>query len=551
MIGSEIAGAMLRGLHLAALASLFGTLVFSILVLQALPGSSPLARVQAQMALLARASAAVALVSGIAWFVERGAAMAGAGGFADALVALPTVAGCTRFGHLLVLRGVLVLVLSALLGHRRAWPVATLLAGLALGLQAATSHAGAIVGVPGQRLVFAEVLHILAAVAWLGALVPLLLTLVAIPASSAVPLLRRFFPLGVGAVLVVGATSLFQATYLVGSIPALIGTAYGQITLLKFGLFLLLLAFAVMNRFVFGAAPGASLRKSIAGEVVVAAMLMLAAGSLAYLTPGAHAQPVWPFAWRINPEPAGALLVPANPNSYFASPTGFAAAAIVRGEGIYQSACAGCHGASAKGDGDLARTLTAAPADLTARRLLEFSDGDLYWRVGHEAALSEDARWDLVDFFRAHNHGAFVHTSGRRLVNLRIPRFSATCPEGRSLSADDMRGQVLRIIVPGPDQEAPGSSPAVQVATFLLSAGVHETCLAQGDALPAFAILLGGTQSELAGAQFLIDPNGWLRGYWRPGEPGGWGTPELLLARAQTLAQRPLPLGADTQPHRH
>jgi putative copper export protein len=331
MTGIEFVGAMLRGVHLGALVSLFGTLLFAVVVLRVAPPSLFVPGVHARQMRLARASTAAALVAVVAWFVERAAAMAGAGSLTETLAALPMVAWHTRFGRVLLLRSILLVILWPLLRNRRAWPLAIFLAGLALGSQAATSHAGAIVGEAGQKLVFVEALHLLAAGAWLGALIPLLLTLSGLPAASAPPILRRFFPIGLGAVSLVGVTSVIQASHLIGSVPALVGTPYGRTTLIKLGLFLLLLGFAALNRFVFGptdvnATRASWLRRSIVGETVVAGVLMLVAGSLAYQTPGTHVQPEWPFAWRINPDAAGAFLVPAHPASYLASPTGFAAA---------------------------------------------------------------------------------------------------------------------------------------------------------------------------------------------------------------------------------
>lgn len=556
MIDIEFLGAMLRGVHLASLVSLFGTLLFAVVVLRVAPPSPFVPCVQASQMRLAGASAAVALVAAVAWFAERAAAMAGAGSLTETLTALPMVAWHTRFGRLILLRSILLVILWPLLRHRRAWPLAIFLAGLALGSQAATSHAGAIVDETGPKLVFVEALHLLAAGAWLGALMPLLLTLSGLPSSAAPPILRRFFPLGLVAVALVGGTSVIQASHLVGSVPALVGTPYGRTTLMKLGLFLLLLGFAALNRFVFTPTRGDATRRSwlrwsIAGETVIAGVLMLAAGSLAHQTPGTHVQPEWPFAWRINPDPAGALLVPAHPASYRASPTGFAAASIMRGQAAFEAKCTGCHGSFGKGDGDLARTLPAAPADLTARPLLALSDGDLYRRVGHSAEMPEDARWDLVDYLRANNRGNFVRTSGRKMIALRIPSFGATCTDGRSLAADDLRGQVLRIVVSGPGQASAGSPTAASITMPAAPTGPAEPCLAPPDAVPSLAILLGTTQAELAGTQLLIDANGWMRGNWRPGEPGGWGTPALLLARAQALADRPLPPDGDTQAHRH
>ncbi len=545
----EIAGILLRGVHLASLASLMGTLVFSAVTLRGMAASRSEVRLQSRLNLLLNVSVVLALTSGIAWFVERATAMADARTLEAALATLPTVALDTRFGQLLLIRGALLLLLPALVRYRRKGLPAILLASGALGLQAATGHSGVMEGANGEFLLISGVLHVLAAGTWLGALVPLLVALATLSPQQAALVLRRFFPLGLAAVSIICATSVVQAIQLVGSIPALVGTAYGRMILVKLSLFVVLLGFAAMNRFAFGAA--ASLRRSVAGELLAGVMLMLAAGSLAQLMPGVHEQSVWPFAWRINPAPAGPWLIRANPASYFISPTGFAAVAIARGQNAYQITCASCHGASGRGDGELAKRLPTAPADLTGQHLLDLSDGDLYWHVGHRIDVAPNVRWDLVDYLRARNRGEFLRRSGLGAFAQRFPGFSARCADGATLAAEDLRGRVLHIVVPEAGAATGASRTASPVTTIALSAGPAEACLAQPEALTAFAILLGSTPAALGGTEFLIDPNGWLRGRWRPGEAGGWGTPELLLARAQALADRPMPLDIGAQPHRH
>jgi putative copper export protein len=546
MIEADPVSAVLRGVHLAAMASLFGTLVFSAVVVRTPPDTPASQLLQHRLAVLVRGSLALALLVGLAWFTARAAAIAGAEAWPDVLAAVPAVALDTRFGRLLLLRLALLLALVLLCAPWRmrspvrhaADAAATLLAAGALGLQAVIGHAGAM---DNAGLVAAETLHVLAAGAWLGALTPLLILLATAPTEAA-PALRRFFPLGLGAVLVIAATSVVQGLAMVGSVPALVGTGYGRLTLLKTLLFLLLLAFAALNRLVLGAKSGASLRRSIMGEAGVAALVIFAGAALSHLTPGVHGQPVWPFPWRLNPDASGPLLAAAHPTSFFVSPIGFAADAIVRGEASYQARCAACHGASAHGDGPAAGTLPTAPADLTAARVLAYGDGDLFWFAGHQGGLTEADRWDLVDYLRARNHGEFVRTAGRGVHPLRLPRFTASCGGGRVIEPGHQQGQVLRLIGPA-GRPIPAVTSAV---TILLAAGAEPQaaeCVAQPGAQEALAILLGATPGQFAGAELLVDPNGWLRARWHPGEPGGWPTPELLSARVEALAGHPLPAG--------
>jgi putative copper export protein len=587
---SDIASVILRGTHLAALASLFGTLVFQALVLRALPATAWAERVRARLARLVGLSLLLALVLGVLWLIARAGSIAGASSLKEALEALPLVVLDTRFGQLLLARGALLLALAPLCltdpsqiaptgrqtargaataggaasAKRRAmpaayatargWklPTAIALAGGALVLQAASSHAGAMAGVAGWELVFVESLHVLAAGAWLGSLVPLLICLAVMPAEPLARVLRRFFPLGATTVLIIAGTSLVQAVALVGSLPALIGTTFGLVALVKLALFLGLLVCATFNRFVFGARPGPHLRRSIAVETALAAGVLLAAGTLAHLTPGVHEQAAWPFAWRLNQAASGPLFVKAYPTSFFASPTGFAADAIRRGEHLYQADCASCHGGAGQGQGPGASSLPIAPPDLTTDQIRSYSDGDLFWLAGHDGATSPADRWDLVDYLRAQATGAFVRASGRGRINLRIPRFNAVCADGRDIDQGDLRGKVLRILVPPAAHPMVTSAEADQdLITIRLPATAADrpdpsACVAQPETGPALALLLGATPEALAGNELLIDGNGWLRARWRPGQRGGWATPDLLLTRVQALAHSPLPADPTT-----
>jgi putative copper export protein len=552
MSGMEITLSALRGLHVAALCSLFGTLLSSLAVVRvprATPGGKLL---QSRLTRLARGSLWLALASGFVWFVAAAAEIAGAGDPTETLASVPTVALHSNFGHIAVARFILLLSLAALLrspGLRgRALFGAVLIAGAALGLQAITSHAAAAEGLAGFGLAAAETLHVLAAGAWLGGLVPLLVCLQTVRVEFAAAALRRFFPLGCAAVLLLASTSMVQALALVGSVPALFGTAYGRIVLVKVLLFVVLLGFAALNRLVFSARLGGSLRHSIIGEAAFAVVLLASAGALAQLRPGAHEQPDWPFAWRLDPARTGHL-IPAYPTSFYVAPATVTADSIVRGARLYASACASCHGAQGRGDGPVSRALARAPADLTTRRVQNYTDGDLFWLAGHEMATVEDALWDLVDYLRALNTGAFARSSGRRLSPARIPLFNAICAVGRAMAPGDVKGRALEIGVTQAGMGAPTltvtwyDNPATPTAA--------NECVAQPEALEAIATLLGTEPGELAGAQFLVDANGWLRARWKPGEVGGWGTPAALSSRLQAFAEHPLPVGPEGHAHRH
>ncbi len=136
------------------------------------------------MSLLAWASLALALLSGAAWLLFVSAQMSGqpiAATLTQGVVA--TVLTRTRFGQIWVLRFVLAVVLAVLLLMPQSWRgwlwrwgglafAAAMLASLAWA-----GHGGATPGRPGDLHLAADMLHLLAAGAWVGSLIPLALLL--------------------------------------------------------------------------------------------------------------------------------------------------------------------------------------------------------------------------------------------------------------------------------------------------------------------------------------------------------------------------------------
>jgi putative copper export protein/mono/diheme cytochrome c family protein len=438
----EIIVAVLRGVHLVALLSLFGTLLFLVVVA---PAATTAGAIRSRLLLqrVARGSAACALLAGMAWLIVAGAAIAGTRGIAMTLHALPVVALQTQFGQWVLLRlGLLIALLMLPLAKRLPRAGAIVLAGAVVAVQPLIGHAGAIGGGLGIELIASEALHLFAAGAWLGGLLPLYVAISILPVEAATAACRSFTPIGVSAVVVLAGTAVVQIAEFIGGVPGLFGTVYGHIALVKIGLFLVLLLLAALNRFVLteriaGAAPVTArrqMRRSIAAETVLGGLVVITAGFLASSTPGIHDQPVWPFAWRpsldafADPDlrrelifallaivaaivmaatgliwrlvrwPALALsvvilavavphldllFVVAYPTSFFTSPTEFAATAIVHGAKLFAANCVTCHGAEGRGDGPAARSLPLRAADLTAEHFWAHSDGELYWYISH------------------------------------------------------------------------------------------------------------------------------------------------------------------------
>jgi putative copper export protein/mono/diheme cytochrome c family protein len=494
------------------------------------------------------------------------------------VASLPIVLESTWFGHL----SLALLALSGVALAFRRKAIAAVLAGLAVASMAGHEHAIAMVKGPSWLLA-SEILHLLAAGAWLGALAPLAFLVAALPISEAGLMSRRFAPLGTVCVVTLAGTALVQGSTLIGSIAGLVGTAYGLVAILKMALFACLLAFARRNRFrltpaLSGCEPGAAksaLIRSIAAETGAGLLLIFVAALLTNLAPAMHAQPMWPFAWRVSldavsGEPEflqeaiaaggaillafalaaaalcwrwrtrwlvvflaacavwlaaphlGVLLAEAYPTQYWSSPTSFSVSSIVEGAALYPKHCATCHGAEGRGDGPAARSLAEPPADLTATHFWAHPDGELFWWLSHgiagpdgttvmpgfASALTQDQRWALIDWVRAHNAGLAHTNSGAWPVPVQAPRFDLNCSDPNRTNVADLRGQVVRMVF----RSAPAIPGAVTVLINQTARPASDLCVGRDATVSeAYAIVTGLSPNDLRNATILVDPAGWLR----------------------------------------
>lgn len=280
-MGLTLALGAARGLHMAGSYALFGTLLLAALF----------GRYNAALRRLAWGSLAVALGAGLAWFLLQAADMASAGNFAEMVAALPIVTKSTRFGHLAVLRGLLLLLASLCFaaGRKR---VAALSGGLAVIAEAWLDHGGAMTSATGTVLLLSDIVHLGSGAAWLGSLPALFLMLARLPLDEAARLARRYSPLGIACVAALVASAAVQFFLLVGSPAALLGSAYGRVALLKILLLAGLVLLAALNRHRLAPALAAGragsrtkILCSIGGEIALGLLALLAAGVLLNLTP--------------------------------------------------------------------------------------------------------------------------------------------------------------------------------------------------------------------------------------------------------------------------
>ncbi len=304
--------ALTRGLHLAGTLSVFGTLTAMALVAPAVLGAAPQAApaIDAALRRVARIGIAAAALALLPWLAVQSFDMAGAASLGELAAAIPDVLLDTRFGHTLLLRAAMLAAVALLLRGRapQRWQLwlALLPAAIAVAAQSWAGHPGSS---EDWLLLAASMLHVLAAGAWLGGLLPLLLLIRAAPGRGAALAAGRFGWIGIVAVLILAVTALAQSWTLIGGYAGAAATAYGQIALFKLLLFAVLLALAAINRVRLTPALAAPLTReraarhiqtSVIAETAIGTLVVLSAAWLASQTPAAHAQPEWPFALRPN-----------------------------------------------------------------------------------------------------------------------------------------------------------------------------------------------------------------------------------------------------------
>jgi mono/diheme cytochrome c family protein len=87
--------------------------------------------------------------------------------------------------------------------------------------------------------------------------------------------------------------------------------------------------------------------------------------------------------------------------------------AIAAGKQAYGEHCRSCHGEKGDGRGEKAAELSVAPGDFTdAAAMRRRTDGELFWQItrgrlpmpSFEDKLSDQERWQLVDYIRTFTH---------------------------------------------------------------------------------------------------------------------------------------------------
>ena len=258
-----------RIVHFAAVISVTGALLFLTFIAEPmfrkLDGAAKIAAVvRSWLTWIEWSGLALVVLSGAAWLVFKAAEMGDVpwqAVFSEDLV--PMVLWGTDFGRDWIARSVLAALLAAALiaarparaYYRPCLIVACVLASGLIGTLAWAGHAAATGDGLGPVHIVSDILHLVAAGAWVGALLPLALVLgaalVRLDTSSiaiAREVVLRFSTLGVACVGTLVITGVFNSWVIVGSLTGLTSTAYGRLLLFKIALFFAMLSLAAINR---------------------------------------------------------------------------------------------------------------------------------------------------------------------------------------------------------------------------------------------------------------------------------------------------------------
>ena len=280
------------------------------------------------------------------------------------------------------------------------------------------------------------------------------------------------------------------------------------------------------------------------------------------------------------------FVVEAYPTSFMHSPIRYGALSIARGQPLYAENCALCHGPYGYGDGQAAASLPTRPADLTGEHLFHHGEGTLFWWVSHgipgtmpgfEGQLSDDQRWDLLNFLRAQANAESANTmsadTGPR-GDVVAPDFAFQIGHAGQETLSQQRGRFVVLLVLFSD---PGSLPRlheldaamaqlegadVRVVATPIAKETEWVAKAEAElphlrivetdpaTVAAYSLFRRTASVERVPAmpshmEFLIDRRGYLRYRWSPAWGPGWDRMAALVERIKSLD------GAPPQPPAH
>lgn len=292
---------LVRGVHFAATLLAAGTTGFIWLVAKPAAGKTGFATLHRHLTVWVWLALAAAVMSGASWLVLLASDVLGTS-IADVCLhggALALLAD-TRFGLVWSIRLALALSLALLLP----WPVTRwfqiTIAAAFLILPAFVGHAGATPGPAGDLDLVSDMVHLLAAGAWLGGLPAF--TLLVWRARrrtgrdrnrSVVRVVDRFSKLGIFSVGTLLASGLVNSWSLLNGPRDLMASDYGRLIALKIILFAAMVAIAAVNKFnvtprLPESAALRALRRNSLAEICLGLFVLAFVAMLGTLPPSVH-----------------------------------------------------------------------------------------------------------------------------------------------------------------------------------------------------------------------------------------------------------------------
>lgn len=569
----EVVIVMARCINLVGLAVVAGSAFFKLLLAPREWGNTTdavsFARWSKQLSLTALIISGLCL---ILWVPLQFASLSDAGNWAELSTIIPSALTNTGFGVAATSRGVLTIVVLLILlfaQQTRSSQLAILLLTVTgIILQIRMGHAAA---AEDYWLPVMAAIHLVAASLWFGSL-PLLYLLVRLSTNQGLSAARRFSRYGIVFVLSLAFGAVVAGWILVGSLAGLIGTNYGNLILIKSGLFATMLFIAALNRFYFSVkhASGKGLRAALIVETAIGLAVFAAAALLATQPPAIHSDALWPFNYRLNdaiwsdaflrdiawrstqpllialligtvglfnpkwrwplfavaicagivlfqPIRINLFLQKANQASFLRSPTGYTSTAIFRGATAFEANCTSCHGSDGRGRGALATGDPVWPPDLTAPLFASQSDGELYWTIAHGRVLT-DGRPSMPGFVESLDDKAiwslvdYIRTiAAARTINLPNPDGQVAPARLPQFSTQCTSGQYIL------GQKTSSSwlieTKAEQLVAYKITpSGEAELCtVPDKTATSALALLTAAATHDA----LFIDVNGWVRYRWK------------------------------------
>jgi putative copper resistance protein D len=278
-----------------------------------------------------------------------------------------------------------------------------------------------------------------------------------------------------------------------------------------------------------------------------------------------------------------ALWVDAYPTTYRRPAVPYQAISVQSGLQNFQQLCVPCHGVGGFGDGPAGAALKPKPADLTAKHTGDHTAGDLFWWISHgkegtgmpgfQESLSEEARWDLINFLRTLSAAEQARQMAPLLDApwLVAPDFVYRTLSGENKSLKEHRAQsaVLLVLFTWPQSQArltqlAGLQDGLAAANVTLlavpwDAGALDTKSRHALTGLKFDPVMDGSPEVFATytlfrrslseagtrpdppipahMEFLIDRQGYVRARWIAAESRGWTNADLLLREIAQLNQ--------------